>query len=453
MNPKSLSHKMLCLSLAFVVFCLIFGGGKTLFAEEAAPSSQLVRVDLSSKKGVMTHRGSGFLHGMSLKSPDDSLLIPIRPKLFRNAAHGQYGAIEVYPRIKRFGAISQIVVSDTYGYQKDDFPGDGSSYWRLEEVINRLLSETKERGQKHQWDIWNEPDLKSFWPRSRSQFFETWKRAVKQIRREDPFHEIVGPSINAYKESYLKEFLQFAKREDVLPDILSWHEISGKNPPKITQHVDEMRTFLRENDFEIDRIQINEHTSIGLKFEPGATVWFLSQLEYAEVDGAAKACWRDGNQSNCQTGTLDGIVTLGGMPRPIWWVYKGYGDLSGTRVEVKGTSRVSGIAAFDRARKKLDVLLGAMDAKGGVEIKIENLSEFFPKRSQNLFEVRAGLIPYVNKGRSELVALPQTIHAVYEAERDELLLALPDFEANDAYVLEIKRPDVPVVGPAHQAMN
>jgi len=70
-----------------------------------------------------------------------------------------------------------------------------------------------------------------FWNRPITQFFETYRRAVNIIRSRIPGATIAGPGYAVYVHPTsgicckLTDFLAYAKANNVLPNILSWHEI------------------------------------------------------------------------------------------------------------------------------------------------------------------------------------------------------------------------------------
>jgi hypothetical protein len=91
---------------------------------------------------------------------------------------------------------------------------------------------------------------------------------------------IVGPSINKYDPEYLEAFLLYARDQDVVPDILSWHEIIEQHRPVIIpRHVTSMRAFMKENRITIRGIDINEFGSPERQTSPGLTAMYLANLD------------------------------------------------------------------------------------------------------------------------------------------------------------------------------
>eukprot|EP00833_Pecoramyces_ruminatium_P003012 jgi/Orpsp1_1/1177044/evm.model.c7180000059966.1 len=54
-----------------------------------------------------------------------------------------------------------------------------------------------------------------------------WKQTYQAIRQADPNEKIIGPCYSWYTDDKLRNFLKYAKANNCLPDIISWHELSG----------------------------------------------------------------------------------------------------------------------------------------------------------------------------------------------------------------------------------
>jgi hypothetical protein len=52
-------------------------------------------------------------------------------------------------------------------------------------------------------------------------FNEMWKKTYEVIRQNDPNEKIIGQCISWYNENNIKGFLQYAKSNNCLPDIIS----------------------------------------------------------------------------------------------------------------------------------------------------------------------------------------------------------------------------------------
>ena len=76
-------------------------------------------------------------------------------------------------------------------------------------------------------------------------WLKVWNRTVRLIRAADPSANIIGPSINQFSMEFLEPFVDFAVANDVVPDMLDWHELGAGNGSEIPQHHADMRQWLR----------------------------------------------------------------------------------------------------------------------------------------------------------------------------------------------------------------
>ena len=264
--------------------------------------AETVIVDFAALKGPAIHRASGFLLSISPEQPDDRLVRPLKPKLFRLRANDALNPT-LYQRVRSYGAVVQGIISDSYGYPgpSGNWPGDGGDWTRWEQLVEELIREGSSKGLQLNWDIWNEPDHSQFWGRSSRQFFETWKRAVRTIRRVNPQAIIVGPSLANGPCNYLYGFLLLAHAHHVLPDIISWHDMDLDHPNNVVN----VRQFMAKHGIPDRPISINEFRYSDGTHRPGHLVWWLSHIEEEAPESAAYACWPDREgYSNCEVDTL-----------------------------------------------------------------------------------------------------------------------------------------------------
>ena len=374
------------LSLPVMLFRLVLlgflsvGCGNRSFAEDGKASPPpaagvgAVEIDFGKALGPVTGRASGILLSLSKTEPPDEMVAPLKPQLFRGSHQGQVhhtgqGVLDLYPRLRSLGVRHvQYLLSDdsTYGWM-GGWPGDGGDWSAWEKTVAADVAEVQAAGAKVEYDIWNEPDSTGFWKRSQAQYLETWKRTVLLVRRLDPGAEIVGPSESDFHEAWMKEFLLFAKANNVLPDIVSWHELTCDLPyGQIGAHVDFVKKTLRENAIPIERISINETVGENVHDIPGIIVGYMAALEKAGVESAARSCWEERpGIFNGANNSLDGLLTdPEKQPRGAWWVYKAYADLAGTLVETRTDTAVNALASFDRATKSAHLLLGRFHGDG-----------------------------------------------------------------------------------------
>lgn len=414
-----------------------------LTATLSLPSAaETVTVDLAISEGAPTYIGSGFLHGMTPTTPPDSMVNPLKPKLFRCAEWSQ--CFQIYPRAKALGARLQLVLSDSSGY-KAPWPGDGGDWAPWLATVDRIVKKAKTEGKSYEWDIWNEGDTNTFfWIRSIAQFNEMWRRTHVKIREIDPNAVIVGPSPASYGP-WLKNFLLYAKTNNVLPTVLSWHEFEGAT--KMALHIADIRQFMAANGINSQRISINEYVGANEISSPGSNVWSLAAIGRSKVESSAHSCWGvdENNADNCGNYSLDALVRGGDkLPLAPWWVYKGYADITGTLVRVSPGATTDGVAGRDSGSKAARIVLGRNDTSATaatmpIETIIKNISASAPYLlNGGKVHVVAQMIP--NKWKNTLPAPLPMINADYTVSNDQVSVSLPNFNPVEAYLVTLTAP-------------
>lgn len=247
-------------------------------------------------------------------------------------------------------------------------------------------------------DIWNEPAHHQSGIGAPDSFFETWKRAVRTIRRVNLMVIIVGPSFANGPCNYLYGFLLSAHAHNVLPDIISWHDMDLDHPTNVVN----VRQFMAKHGISDRPISINEFRYFDGMHRPGHLVWWLSRIEEEAPKSAAYSCWPDQEgYSNCETYTLDGLLSRGGSRRASWFAHKGYAEITGCLISVESLElRMSGLAGVDTDLQTGRLILGkrknlnALDEES-VEVVFRNVDRFGSERwrrpsiALNEFQIQA----------------------------------------------------------------
>jgi len=409
------------------------------------PGHAELSVDFSQKISPARQKGSGILISFSTPNPpDDELLLPIKPRMFRTFAEDRW-LFSLYPRMRQTAEHIQVVLYDSYKFEHlrgnpdPVWPGDNGDWSLWEALVENRVKRVLQEGHEVEWDIWNEPDISLFWKRSRNQFFETWRSGVQKIRELDPSATIVGPSISGYSEEYLAEFLDYASKNEVLPDILSWHELTNDGR-LIPLHVQRTRDMLEKRGIPIERISINEIISNAKKFDPGVAVSFFANLERSNIESAAKSCWVEAEGINCcSNNSLDGLLTHDTKePRAIWWAYSAYADLTGTLVKVTPDPvyRFDGVAGYDEERGKILVgNPGLYQESLGCSLNLHGLA--FLKTVMDTEELRITARRIPATGRILLPATQPMVEGEFEFNEDLEVITISEMRPGEAVVLEI----------------
>ncbi|RYD93026.1 MAG: hypothetical protein EOP54_19855, partial [Sphingobacteriales bacterium] len=392
--------------------------------------SDSVLVDFAGTGRDINHVASGFLHGFTTDglSPSDALVLPLKVYMVRATPPATRTQAA---RMKQLGVKQQVVLSDNwyFGYTSSFLPGDNNDWSIWDTFVTNEVNEIIKKGitDNVEFDIWNEPDHPYFWPRPQDQILYAYYRAFNIIKKMLPNATIVGPSVSSNASNKVINFLGWCKKRNIVPDVIAWHF-----PSNIVAEVQAVRTWLAKNGLSNVKININEYT-LGTEQYAGKHAWLISQLERAQVDAAIHAIWSD--QS---TGTLDDILTPSYEPKASWWVYKGYGDVSGKTVTTTPGKNVDLFAGKDSKTKSINVLLGTKLnlQPGDVKVKFAKLSQAFP-----------GFIP---RGRQVSVKVERIaegsggalsgLETVYEATmpmKDNFEVLISWMDPHDAYVVHI----------------
>ncbi|RKP54446.1 carbohydrate-binding protein [Cohnella endophytica] len=358
-------------------------------SERAYAASESVSVDLSQSLGAPTYRGTGFLYGLNQdgSAPIGGLLSDLKPKLFRGggaslsgggwAVGGYSGYLprfnevrDQYNRANALGAKYQILVSDIWGsfagLNPEVFPGDNGDWTYWNQFLTQLVQDKIANNMTNaRYDIWNEPDGAYFWDRTSTQYFEMWKRGVQLIRSLDPNAVIVGPSYGGFNANQLSSWLDYAKSNNVLPNILDWH--FSADPVADVQTAQSLLTA--KSITQIQGFTIGEYIW-SQEQNSGYTAWYLARLEKSGVLGANHAIW----DHCCSSGLLDDTLTTSSEKKGQWWTYKAYADMTGTIVNTSPSAHIDGVASKDASKASALILLGNKGGQtGDIDVNINRL--------------------------------------------------------------------------------
>jgi hypothetical protein len=296
-----------------------------------AATTYTVTVDFGEE--VAAKSMSGFLQAFNETNPPDDKILPLKP------AHLRSGYFRTnYDRARRLGMTVHAVLSDTWGYPSPELGWPYQNYSAFEARVKKIAASFI--GKPIVWDIWNEPDSPFFWAGTRSQYFETFRRAYFALREVlGDGLEVEGPSISQYDGGFLTDFLDDALANGVKVQWLTWHEL-GNNVRQVANLLTGAKSSFLQNAkytaLGLKGILINEVTSEGNQYNPAHILGYLAMLEKGGAAGACKSCWSNlaGDPFiNCNNWSLDGILNPWTFqPRAAWWLYKMYGDGAASRV-------------------------------------------------------------------------------------------------------------------------
>lgn len=349
-------------------------------------AAETLTVDLGTETGPFHGGASGTLYGLygdgvpSRAAVEGMYVRTVATKAQDGIQHPGADALEILPSFVAAGG------KDVYVYMTDilrgfpyEWPGaDGEE--RLAGYvasIRRQVEQVLTTGELKSHVVYvpfNEPEGNMFgegewsydrtsWHTDPARYFAAWRDVYRLIKDLHPDARIAGPNTCVlYPE--VKGFLAFAKEHDVLPDIITWHELSS--PAEVRTNVAKYREWERELGIGPLPVNLNEYAHNYHLSVPGQMIQWISAIEDSKVD-ADMAYWNI-------AGNLNDSVVEANKANGQWWLFNAYGRLTGNTVAVTAPRpnvqyTLQGLAALDRDKRQARVLFGG--SSGSAEIVVE----------------------------------------------------------------------------------
>ncbi|MGR3869180.1 RICIN domain-containing protein [Streptomyces graminifolii] len=408
--------------------------GSSAPAQAAPTAATTLVVNAASTLRPVTHVASGSLYGLAdASTPADGLVTPLKPNTFVQMAPGGAqlpngepkpagDALVVASKAARAGAKVVVRMPDWY----PDFPYKWVSWSDWLSAVDKQVASVKSSGATNiaAYELWNEPDWT--WNTSAAGAFDAgWATTYREVRAKDANTPVQGPSHSAWNQSWMSTFLTDARASGTLPDIVSWHELQGSQG--IAAHVAAYRALESSLGISPRPISIEEYGTTSEVGVPGQLVGYVAKFERAGVHDAELAFWN-------HYGTLgDTLTDTGGSPNASYWLYKWYGDLSGTMVTTTPPAQtgIDGAAALTGDGKQIGVLFGGGVGSTAVQVNgLGSLSGF-----GSTVHVKLEYTP--SKGRTTGVAAPVTISDTTYTVTNGSITVPVAMNASDGYHLVV----------------
>jgi len=339
-----------------------------LAAQPAAPAqaaaSRLV-VDLAAGTGALRYGATGFLYGLGDEGiPNETMLAALRPQVTAQKApdglqHPNGDALKIAPMFKRAGGRDiQIYLQDVYQQWPYEDLGVADYLAKVDTITRKVVADPYR--SSYVYVPFNEPD--GIWyANDVAGLNADWRTVYQRIRSIDPGARIAGPNFASYRSADIRSFLTAARDGGVLPDVMTWHELGNDFFTDWDNHYNDYRAMETSLGISPRPITINEYGRFsGDLGVPGNLVQFVAKFEKSKVDGCL-AYWTT-------AGGLNDLVTRNNQATGAWWLYKWYGELTGTTVAVTPpsvTGSLQGVAALDPAKKQARVVFGGNNPASG----------------------------------------------------------------------------------------
>jgi hypothetical protein len=362
--------------------------------EGALSDVQQLVVDLGDRTGEFRGGASGALYGLSDDGvPSDNTLEPLRittvnQKPPAGAQHPNGDALAVAASFFRTGGgYLQVIVQDMYAEWTYEDLGFDDYLEKLAWVVERMSA--SQWADRIVYVPFNEPDFIWFdlspdddavYQKQMTTFLDHWKTAVEYIRSHHPGGRVMGPNVATFRTRNFGDFLTFGRDNDVLPDLISWHQLPSDSldpgsPNYFRTTYATYRDLERERGIDPIPININEYGGNRDLTVPGQLVQWVAMFEEAKVDAGGKAYWT-------AAGGLGGDVVETNKPGGGWWFYKMYADLAGgdtvavTRPDTASLDALDAIAVIDDHRRQARIVAGG--TADPFDVVVENVdSETF----------------------------------------------------------------------------
>jgi hypothetical protein len=365
-------------------------------AHAATASSTLV-VNANQTLRPVTHVASGSLYGLAnATTPSDSLVEPIKPHTFVQMPAGghQQGSgdiLKVDAEAQKAGAKVVDRLSDYYAGWPYQFSW---STWFT--AVDSQIAQVKAANVSNlqSWELWNEPD--NTWLSSNGTFEDFWTKTYREVRSKDSTTPIQGPSFSD-NISDMQNFLKNAVATGTVPDIISWHGL--ENQSKISGDITTVTNLEKSLGITPRPIAIEEYAAPSEVGIPGNLVGYISKFERLGVQDAELAFWN-------QSGALGDLLTgQGGSPNGAYWLYKWYGDMSGTMLVTTPPAQtgIDGAASLNSSKNEIGVITGGGSGSTAVTVNgLNSLANF-----GGAVNVKLEYTP--SNGRTTAVSGPTTV--------------------------------------------
>ncbi|MCX4878885.1 cellulosome protein [Streptomyces sp. NBC_00847] len=361
-----------------------------------AVAAETLTVDLGTETGPFHGGAAGTLYGLygdgvpSRAVVEGMYVRTVSTKAQDGIQHPGADALEILPAFVAAGG------RDVYVYHTDihrgfpyEWPG-ATGEERLAahlEGIRRQAEQVQTLGTVKSHVVYvpfNEPEGNMFgtgewsydgvsWRTEPGPYFAAWQQAYHLIKGLDPEARIAGPNTCAlYPE--VRGFLEFSRDHGVLPDVITWHELSS--PDEVRTNVAKYRALERELGIGPLPVNLNEYAHNYHLSVPGQMIQWIAAIEESKVD-ADMAYWNI-------AGNLNDSAVEAGKGNGQWWLFNAYGQLSGNTVRVTAPHpnvqyTLQGVAALDRAKRQARVLFGG--ASGAADLVLTGVdAEVFGAR-------------------------------------------------------------------------
>ncbi len=407
-------------------------------------------VDISGAGHEMIHGSAGFLYGISNEGvPDVNTLTPLKPKVLATKGalgteHPYGDALDVAEEFFLSGGRQvQMYCSNYYGVF--GVTADARDYAEvLRTVIAPAVVEWKDGMRERFPDIDKMivyiPINEGTPVNGASSFEEAWRIYYEAIKSADKSACIAGPNDAVYRgHDGMASFLSYCRRNDCLPDVMTWHELAVSSLGSMGEHIADYRRICKSLGIDEIEVVINEYADFSDCGVPGRLVNWISRLEDNEVYGCLPF-WHQANN-------LNDLAAGANQGNGAWWVYKWYGDMGGQTLPVKAENTTAegfyGLSSKDADKKCVSVLCGGVDGDTVVVLDNVDKSGFFEGENVRVVVEAAYFTGYHGACLS-----PDTVlDGIFPVKDGKVTIDLEDGRFSTAYRITVTGTDREICAP------
>lgn len=421
----------------------------------AAPANaatvDVIGVDFSKTDGAVKGGASGMLYGLSDDGvPTDPIIAGASPKnVTQKAPHGAQhpNGDPLQVEDSFFDNGGQYLMTNIQDYYPDwaynggKRPSDFSTYLDIVRKVVKSVVDESDHPEKYVFTPFNEPDGGNWygdWGSMKDTYLQDWKAVYQAIKEVYPDAKIAGNGDTRWQPDRTRDFLTYAKANDVLPDMFTWHELGRSSLRDFRQHLTDYRKIETDLGIAARPVNITEYAMRRDMSVPGNLVQWLAMFEDEKVD-AQTAYWT-------YAGNLNDNMAKNNSANGAWWLLKWYGDLSGQTVSVtppalNAPDTLQGIGAVDTAKKQATVLFGGTNNATRLD-----LSGLDPAVFGNTVDVQVREAEW--SGQEGEAQAPPVVVTKRVAVGGTIQIEVPSSNRLDAYqaVITPTLPTAPVVG-------
>jgi len=353
-----------------------------------AAANPTLTVDMAAEYRELEHGATGWLYGQGDDEvPTANTITALKPntavqKAPNGMQHPNGDVLDIANTFLNAGGKNiQIYVPDYYALWFYEFTG--TDYYldilRMQaqacidagiedDVVYVLYNEpssnwvgTYHDGNGNTTTGWNS----TYW------FWKDMVEALREVYLDNGIQtqpKTAGLNLAAYDNTIMENYIKFCVENDCMPDIISWHDLSTWQFNIFGQEYNHYRSLEAKYGIEEPReIVINEYAAQSECASPGNLVRWIGLFEDYEVAGCLPF-WHFSNN-------LNGLAADNNTGNGAWWLYKWYGDMSGSYLPVSvsnaNKSDFYGAASIDENKKSASVIFGGKS--GDADIVLDSI--------------------------------------------------------------------------------